>query len=76
MDINGREWHTHASSGKVYRVRRSGKTQLWKTRPGEFKIPVKFGLYQSLYLTHENAHEWNDGSECSEGCEKKGGPKS
>jgi hypothetical protein len=41
------------------RVRRSGKTQTWKTRPDEFKIPVKYGLYQSLYITQNNAHEFN-----------------
>lgn len=40
------------------RVRRTGKTQTWKTRPNEFKVPVKYGLYQSGYITHENAHEW------------------
>lgn len=41
------------------RVRRSGKTQTWKTRPEEFKVPVKYGLYESTYITHLNAHEWN-----------------
>lgn len=44
--------------GEPHKVRRSGKTQIWKTRPDEFKIPVKFGLYQSLYITHLNAHEF------------------
>jgi hypothetical protein len=65
-------WHTHSSTGKIYRVRRSGKTKTWKTRPGEFRIPVKcefripvkYGLYQSFYITHENAHEWIDGEDC------------
>jgi hypothetical protein len=40
------------------RVRRSGKTQTWKTRPAEFKIPVKYGLYESGYITQDNCHEW------------------
>ena len=40
------------------KVRRTGKTQTWKTRPDEFKIPVKYGLYESTYITHNNAHEW------------------
>lgn len=44
--------------GEFHKVRRSGKTITWKTRPDEFKIPVKFGLYQSLYITHLNAHEF------------------
>lgn len=33
----------------------SGKCKTWKTRPNEFKLPIKFGLYKSAYLTHENA---------------------
>lgn len=41
------------------RCRRMGKTQTWKTRPNEFKIPVKHGLYDSFYITQENASEWN-----------------
>jgi hypothetical protein len=24
--------------------RRNGATQIWKTRPGEFRVPVKYGL--------------------------------
>lgn len=44
--------------GSPLRVRRSGKTQLWKTRPNEFKIPVKYGLYESTYITHENFDNW------------------
>lgn len=41
------------------RVRRSGKTQTWKTRPNDFKIPVKYGLYESAYITNENGNLWN-----------------
>lgn len=41
------------------RVRRTGKTQTWKTRPNEFKVPVKYGLYEHTYITNANAHEWN-----------------
>lgn len=47
------------SDKQPHRCRASGKCQTWKTRPLEFKLPVKFGLYQSFYITHENAHEWN-----------------
>jgi hypothetical protein len=36
--------------------RASGKCKTWKTRPNEFKLPIKYGLYESGYLTHENAH--------------------
>ncbi len=41
------------------RVKRTGKTQTWKTRPDEFKIPVKYGLYESTYITNLNADQWN-----------------
>lgn len=31
-------------NGNYWRLRRNGATQLWKTRPSEFRIPVKAGL--------------------------------
>jgi hypothetical protein len=37
------------------RWRRNGKTQTWKTRPTEFKIPVKYGLRTYDYITQDNA---------------------
>lgn len=40
--------------GTPVRWRVSGKVQTWKTRPNEFKIPVKHGLYDNGYVTHEN----------------------
>ncbi len=40
------------------RARVSGQLKLWKTRPGEFKLPMKHGMYTSFYLTEANAHEW------------------
>lgn len=41
------------------RARRNGKTKTWKTRPGDFQIPVKYGLRECFYITPTNAHEWN-----------------
>lgn len=41
------------------RCRKMGACKTWKTRPDEFKLPVKHGLYDSFYITQENAHEWN-----------------
>lgn len=40
------------------RVRRSGKNKLWKTRPHDFRIPVKYGLYESSYITQDNKDQW------------------
>lgn len=49
----------HKSFGEERTCRRNGKTQTWKTRPGHFRIPVKYGLYEYFYITHENAEEYN-----------------
>lgn len=46
------------SDKQPMRVRVSGRCQTWKTRPEEFKLPVKYGLYNSGYITPANAHEW------------------
>lgn len=48
----------------ITRVRRSGKTKIWKTRPLEFRVPVKWGLYESGYINHDCAHNWHVASEC------------
>jgi hypothetical protein len=46
------------SSGKPVVCRASGKCQTRKTRPHDFKLPVKYGLYTSFYITPENAMNW------------------
>ncbi len=30
-------------NGNLWSCRRNGATQLWKTRPSEFRIPIKIG---------------------------------
>jgi hypothetical protein len=37
-----------------WRVRRNGRTQTWKTRPGEFRIPIKAGLRVYAAITDLN----------------------
>ena len=32
------------------RVRVTGKVKTWKTRGNDFRIPVKYGLYESGYI--------------------------
>lgn len=54
----------HAPGGKVYRWRRNGKTQTWKTRPGDFRVPIKYGLYSYGQLTHLEAHRFHTEDEC------------
>ena len=46
------------SDGSRLRVRRNGATKTWKTRPTEFRIPCKYGLYEYLYIDHTNHLEW------------------
>ena len=59
--IEAREFH-HVTfknrDGTPLRARRNGKTKTWKTRPGEFRVPVKYGLKQCFYIESINAHEW------------------
>lgn len=33
--------------GKVRKCRASGQLKTWTTRPGDYRLPVKFGLYES-----------------------------
>ena len=47
------------SRGNPVVCRANGKCQTWKTRPNDFKLPVKYGLYQYFYITPENAAEWS-----------------
>ena len=44
--------------------RRSGRTQTWTTRPDAFRVPVKYGLYESAAITDENAHDWHTADAC------------
>jgi len=47
------------SDGTALRARSNGKCQTWKTRPAEFKLPVKHGLRDTFYITHDNARDWS-----------------
>jgi hypothetical protein len=50
---------TNQRNGKPAKCRRTGKTQTWKTRPNDFKVPVKYGLYESGYITQETAADFS-----------------
>jgi hypothetical protein len=49
---------------RVVRVRRNGKTKIWKRRPREFRVPVKYGLKQCFYIKNTNAGEFHAEEEC------------
>lgn len=40
------------------RARVNGACKTWKTRPDEFRLPVKYGLRECFYIDHNNAGEW------------------
>lgn len=63
--MTGQEFHEdHEPAGKIYTWRRNGATQTWKTRPGEFRIPVKYGLRSYDQIHHYDAHRFHLASEC------------
>jgi hypothetical protein len=46
------------ADGEPVRCRVNGKCQTWKTRPNDFRLPVKYGLKQCFYITPDNAKDW------------------
>lgn len=64
--ISAREFHYAPACTPVRqeRWRRNGATKTWKTREGEFRVPVKFGLRSYSYITQDNASEFHVAEEC------------
>jgi hypothetical protein len=52
---------------RTERWRRNGATKLWKTRPDEFRIPVKYGLRDYSYITELNGHKFHTEADCPHG---------
>lgn len=46
------------------RWRRNGSTQRWKRTPERFSIPVKWGMYDYMRITNENADKFHTGADC------------
>ena len=46
------------ADGTPVQVRANGACKTWVTRPSDFRLPVKHGLYDCFYLTPNNAHDW------------------
>lgn len=44
--------------GEPLHCRVNGVCKVWKTKPDEFQLPVKAGLYEYGYITAENAADW------------------
>ena len=46
------------SDGTPLRARVNGRIKTWKTRPGEFQLPMKHGLRDCFYITDRDAAQW------------------
>jgi hypothetical protein len=63
--MTGQEFHEdHTPAGKIYTWRRNGATQTWKTRPDDFRIPVKYGHRDTSQLTEADAHRFHLAEDC------------
>ena len=52
-------------NGHSVREFRNGTTKTWKTRPGEFRIPVKFGFRGPYgYITQDTANFYHSRENC------------
>lgn len=49
---------------RLTRVRPSGQCKTWKRDPNRFRLPVKYGLYESSAIDETNSHEWHMGYDC------------
>lgn len=49
---------------RTERWRRNGQTKVWKTRPDEFRVPVKYGLRDYTYIDHDNAQSFHTQEDC------------
>lgn len=48
------------ANGNVWRCRRNGATKLWKTRPNDFRIPIKMGMYNYSDITQEDITNFSE----------------
>ena len=46
------------ADGTAKRCRVNGKLKTWKTRPDDWQLPVKHGLYDFFHITPYNAGDW------------------
>ena len=49
---------------RIVNCRVSGRCKTWVSRPDDFHVPVKFGLYENRAITQDNMEEWHLAKEC------------
>ena len=64
--IRGTFFHeNHAPNAEKIRLwRRNGKTQTWKSRPNDFRVPVKHGLYDYAQIREFDAVAYHTEENC------------
>ena len=55
---------SNRDSAHCYVWRRNGRTQTWKTRPNDFHVPVKYGLYVYGYISQDRADWYYAQADC------------
>lgn len=60
IETNYEFWHRFErnADGTPLRCRKNGQLKNWKTRPGDFRQPVKYGPKNSFHLTPANIADW------------------
>ena len=48
----------------VIRARVTGACKTWKTRPADFRLPVKHGMYESGAIDQDNSEHWHLAADC------------
>ena len=72
--INAREFHSGLCTKTVgprggVRIsqevwRRNGATKTWSTRPDEYMVPIKYGLYDYARVWHHDANRFHASEDC------------
>lgn len=48
----------YKGSDRPIEVRKMGRVKTWVRQPDRFRVPVRYGMYDSFYIDNDNAHEW------------------
>jgi hypothetical protein len=62
----------HEPGGKIYRWRRNGVTQTWKTQPERFRTPIKYGIHTYGQLSDVNAYQFHTEDNCPDKAAENG----
>ena len=45
-------------NGTYTDIKINGKCKIWKSKPLEFRLPIKIGFRDHGYITEDNSHFW------------------